>query len=90
MSFVRDPFNVEPDIIPHSEQDEFLEIKFDSGMNDEGLNSIADWKLPPVRHGTADTAHRTGNVALLLQIVDAQRAVWLQGRVRGRWCVMED
>ncbi len=32
MSFVRNAFNVEPDIIPDSEQDEFLEMKFDSGM----------------------------------------------------------
>ncbi len=34
MSFVRNPFNVEPDIIPDSEQDEFLEMKFDSGMKE--------------------------------------------------------
>ncbi len=34
MSFVRNPFNVEPDIIPDSGQDEFLEIKFDSGMKE--------------------------------------------------------
>ncbi len=34
MSFVRNPFNVEPDIILDSEQDEFLEMKFYSGMKD--------------------------------------------------------
>ncbi len=34
MPFVRDPFNVEPDIIPDSEQDEFLERKFDSGTKE--------------------------------------------------------
>ncbi len=32
MSFGRNSFNVEPDIIPDSEQDEFLEVKVDSGM----------------------------------------------------------
>ena len=34
LSLVRDPFTVEPDIIPDSDQDEFLEMKFDSGMKD--------------------------------------------------------
>lgn len=34
MSFVRNPFNVDPNSIPDSEQDEFLEIKFDSGMKE--------------------------------------------------------
>lgn len=34
LSLVRNPFNVEPDIIPDSDQDEFLEMKFDSGMKE--------------------------------------------------------
>ncbi len=32
MSFWRNPFNVKPNIIPDSEQDELLEVKVDSGM----------------------------------------------------------
>ncbi len=40
MSFVRDPFNVEPDIIPDSEQDEFLKMKFDSGMKEFFLRTF--------------------------------------------------
>ncbi len=34
MSFERNPFNVDPNSIPDSEQDEFLEMKFDSGMKE--------------------------------------------------------
>ncbi len=29
---MRNPFNVKPDDVPESDQDEFLEKKFDSGM----------------------------------------------------------
>ncbi len=39
ISFVRNSLNIEPDIISDSEQDEFLEMKFDSGMK-EFLNNI--------------------------------------------------
>ncbi len=31
---MRNPFIVEPDIVPDSDQDEFLEMKFDSGVKD--------------------------------------------------------
>ncbi|XP_064116618.1 zinc finger BED domain-containing protein 5-like [Macrobrachium nipponense] len=34
LSFVRNPFNAEPDIIPESDKDEFLEMKFDSSIKD--------------------------------------------------------
>ncbi len=34
LSLVRNPFNIEPDIIPDSDQDEFLEMKFDTGMKE--------------------------------------------------------
>ncbi len=34
LSLVRNPFNVEPGIIPDSDQDEFLEMKFDTGMKE--------------------------------------------------------
>ena len=31
---MRNTFNIKPDIVPDSDQDEFLELKFDSGMKD--------------------------------------------------------
>ncbi len=31
---MRNPFTVEPDIVPGSDEDEFLEIEFDSSMKD--------------------------------------------------------
>ncbi len=31
---MRNPFNVEPDIVPDSDEEEFLEIKLDSSMKD--------------------------------------------------------
>ncbi len=34
LSLVRNQFNVEPDIVPDSDQDGFLEMQFDSGMKD--------------------------------------------------------
>ncbi len=34
LSLVRNPFNVEPDIVPDSDEDEFLEMKFDLDMKD--------------------------------------------------------
>ncbi len=34
LSLVRNPFNVEPDIVPGFDEDEFLEMKFDSDMKD--------------------------------------------------------
>ncbi len=34
LSLVRNSFNVQPDIVPDSDQDEFLEMECDSGMKD--------------------------------------------------------
>ncbi len=38
MSFMRNPLNVEPYIVSFSDQDEILEIEFDSGMKDFKFN----------------------------------------------------
>lgn len=32
LSFIADPFNIEPDSVPDPDQDEYLEMKFDSGI----------------------------------------------------------
>ncbi len=37
---MRKPFIVKPDIVPDSDQDEFLEMKFDSGVKDFFFTNI--------------------------------------------------
>ena len=49
---MRNTFNIKPDIVPDSDQDEFLELKFDSGMKDffKGHSIQEFWSKANISH----------------------------------------